>query len=217
MQALDMQPLTPCCMPALRLLLPQKSATRLEMGEVAVNAAESAYDLVADMVRCGRVRLLCAAGREWLVCNGSGLLCCVLHGEEVQPGGGHGAMSACCSSWQAGDGSSPSLGIFDLHTAPCPPMGRRRRSSRLARRASAAAAVPRRTTLCRVGGRVLGLQPLVEMWVGAVWFSSRLSGYLPCCVLVPSTSYPAAAHPSAHPPRCPLQMRCCTSGRTSPR
>ena len=46
-----------CCFPAATTVpaavapLPQKSATRLEMGEVAVNAAESAYDLVADMVR----------------------------------------------------------------------------------------------------------------------------------------------------------------------
>lgn len=68
MPALDVQPLKPCCMPAPRLLLPQKSATRLEMGEVAVNAAESAYDLVADMVRCGRVRLSARLGGSgWFV------------------------------------------------------------------------------------------------------------------------------------------------------
>ena len=37
-------------LPTHPLILPQKSATRMEMGEVAINAAESAYDLVADMV-----------------------------------------------------------------------------------------------------------------------------------------------------------------------
>jgi len=42
--------LLPCCpAPLQRATSLQRTASRKEMGEVAVNAAESAYDLIADL------------------------------------------------------------------------------------------------------------------------------------------------------------------------
>ncbi len=62
----------------LRLPPPQKSASRREMGEVAVSAAESAYDRVADLEREQQLRT------QGLSASGSSETMYYASGEAVQ-------------------------------------------------------------------------------------------------------------------------------------
>ena len=128
-------PAPPASCPS-RLPLPlQPSATRRQMGEVAANAAESAYDLVADMVSL-RLCLICCCsawgpgrrGLQAMVCK----LCVawkLAHRRALRK-----LLLAACTP-------APPRALHPTPAVPCPPtylllccVPRRRRSSSCARR-----------------------------------------------------------------------------------